>query len=208
MIIGRSVCQYFHNFLCVLVLCFVCWSGIPARRRYTLRVTPETLSILICRWCSASYAGQTIYTLQPQNTEVSLLLRENRPLSVSIEYFLQGRREPTTGPGIKWWFVNTAPVPLEIADDKQYMSPPCPPLAGLDFLSHKRLWHLDNFDDFKILSSCSLLIVSFDVVRDLKLRIHEQYFCCDGYAMGDNSIALLSHKVATPAIFHLQYMSS
>jgi hypothetical protein len=42
----------------------------------------------------------------------------------------------------------------------------------------------------------------------LKLRIHEQYFCCDGYAMGDNSIALPSHKVATPAIFHLQYMSS
>ena len=42
----------------------------------------------------------------------------------------------------------------------------------------------------------------------LKLRIHEQYFCCDGYAMGDNSIVLPSHKVATPAIFHLQYMSS
>jgi hypothetical protein len=46
------------------------------------------------------------------------------------------------------------------------------------------------------------------MAKPLKLRIHEQYLYCDGYAMGDNSIALPSHKVATPAIFHLQYMSS
>jgi hypothetical protein len=32
----------------------------------------------------------------------------------------QGRGEPTTGRRTKWRFVNTAPVPLEIADDNQY----------------------------------------------------------------------------------------
>ena len=54
-----------------------------------------------------------------------------------------------------------------------------------------------------------LIVITFiKLANSVKLRIHEQYFCCDGYAMGDNSIALPSHKVATPAIFHLQYTSS